>query len=131
MVLRVVCHRRVLQQDVPPLPQWDTAYRQLRVGQYVVKKYRLPSPNQVSVLAAFEKEGWPYRINDPLSPQDEINTKVRLHDTIKRLNRHHKHCVIRFRGDGTGEGVCWQYVDMAARSFSIACGPKKIVDRPA
>jgi hypothetical protein len=94
-------------------PQWDASYRELRVGQFVIKEYRIPSPNQEAILVAFQEEGWPHHIDDPLPQLDDIEPKCRLHDTIKRLNRHHKYRLIRFRGDGTGEGVCWEYVDVA------------------
>jgi hypothetical protein len=31
-----------------------------------------------------------------------------LHDTINTLNRHQKHLLVHFLGDGTGEGVRWE-----------------------
>jgi hypothetical protein len=31
-----------------------------------------------------------------------------LHDTITTLNRHQKHRLIRFLGDGSGQGVRWE-----------------------
>ncbi len=94
----------------PPLPHWDEQRRILRVGQHAVKHFRRPSPNQEAILAAFEEEGWPRRIDDPLPPHGEQPTKCRLHDTIKWLNRHHQPRLIRFFGDGTGEGVYWEFL---------------------
>jgi hypothetical protein len=88
----------------------------LRVGRQIVKQYRLPSPNQESVLSAFEEEGWPQRIDDPLRHKDEQDPKYRLKFTIHRLNDHQRRRLIRFSGDGTAEGVCWEHVvadDMA------------------
>jgi len=38
----------------------------------------------------------------------------RLHDTIKSLNRNQTKDVLRFKGDGTGEGILWEFVDGAA-----------------
>jgi len=93
------------------VPLWTSESRSLSVGRMVIKKYRIPSPNQETVLAAFQEEGWPCRIDDPLRPQANQVAKCRLHDTIKCLNRHHQHRLIRFRGDGTGEGVCWEFVN--------------------
>jgi hypothetical protein len=77
-------------------------------------------------LSAFQEDGWPHRIDDPLPPLDDIEPKCRLHDSIKRLNRHHKDRVIRFRGDGTGEGVCWEYVDVAALAIPSDAGKKNL-----
>ena len=57
---------------------------------------------------AFEEESWPPRIDDPLPPSPNIDSKKRLHDTIKSLNRHQKQRCIRFMGDGRGTGVRWE-----------------------
>ncbi|MGH7139054.1 MAG: hypothetical protein ACREHD_25185 [Pirellulales bacterium] len=42
-----------------PLPEWDAARRELRYRDQVVKRYRVPAPNQELVLSAFQDEGWP------------------------------------------------------------------------
>ena len=62
---------------------------------------------------AFEEDGWPSRIDDALPPVVGLVTKRRLRDTIKSLNRRQKNRLIRFKGDGTGEGVCWQLMTPA------------------
>jgi hypothetical protein len=90
------------------LPHWDRDRHELRVGGQLVKQFRLPSPNQEKVLNAFEEENWPVRIDDPLPPNEKLDAKQRLHDTIKNLNRHQKNPLIRFMGDGTGQGVRWE-----------------------
>ena len=88
-------------------PIWDSDMRELRFRGEVVKRYKVPSPNQQIVLAAFDEESWPCRVDDPLMPHPEIDPKRRLHDTIKSLNRHQIVPLLRFYGDGTGEGVRW------------------------
>jgi len=94
--------------DDDPMPHWDHERRELRIMGIVVKQFRLPSPNQETVLQVFEEEGWPARIDDPLPPISDVEPKRRLHDTIKSLNRHQKAKRIRFMGDGRGEGVLWE-----------------------
>jgi hypothetical protein len=89
-------------------PKWDRDRRELRLGCELVKVFRLPSPMQESILAAFEEEGWPPRIDDPLPVHPDLLPKRRLHDTVKSLNRNQKHSLIRFMGDGTGEGIRWE-----------------------
>lgn len=91
-----------------PLPNWDQLRRQLRVGSEIVKEFKLPSPNQETVLAALEEEGWPPRIDDPLPPVSSIDSRRRLHDTIRALNRKQRIALIRFMGDGSGEGIRWE-----------------------
>ena len=88
-------------------PHWDRFRRTLFVGEQVIKQYRVPCPNQEAVLSAFEEESWPARVDDPLPPYEDQDPKRRLHDTIKSLNRHQKTPLLRFHGDGTGEGVSW------------------------
>ncbi len=91
-------------------PKWDRDRRELRIGGKIVKVFKLPSPMQESILMAFEEEHWPPRIDDPLPGHPDYHPKRRLHDTIKSLNRNQKHCLIRFMGDGTGEGIRWELV---------------------
>lgn len=90
------------------LPEWDTARRELRwVGQ-VVKRFRVPAPNQEIILATFQEEAWAPHIDDPLPPAHGVQPKRRLHDTIVALNRHQHPPGLRFVGDGTGLGVRWE-----------------------
>jgi hypothetical protein len=110
----------IIEPDVPVLPssspcptvapEWDKERQELRVGGLVVKQFKVPAPNQEMILAAFQEEGWPPRIDDPLPPQAEQDPKRRLHDAINSLNRHWRNRLIRFTGDGSGEGVRWEFV---------------------
>ncbi|MFC1597133.1 hypothetical protein ACFL5Q_04230 [Planctomycetota bacterium] len=95
-------------EDRGELPCWDPQRRELRFRGFLVKRFKLPSPNQVAVLAAFEEECWPPRIDDPLPPHPGQDSKRRLSDTIKSLNRSQKKPLLRFKGDGAGEGVIWE-----------------------
>lgn len=93
-----------------PHPKWDRDRRELRIGSKIVKVFKLPSPMQEAILMAFEEEHWPPRIDDPLPGHPDHLPKRRLHDTIKSLNRNQKNSLIRFMGDGTGEGIRWELV---------------------
>jgi len=91
------------------MPQWDRDRQLLRIGPVVVKQFKVPATNQETVLAAFEEEAWPPRIDDPLPPHRQQSPKRRLQETIKSLNRNHKQLLIRFVGDGRGTGVRWEF----------------------
>jgi hypothetical protein len=91
-------------------PIWDRDRHELRFGALLIKQFKLPSPNQETILVVFEEENWPPRIDDPLSPSEAVDAKQRLHDTIKNLNRNQKHRLVRFMGDGTGQGVRWELI---------------------
>ncbi|MBS0210505.1 MAG: hypothetical protein JSS27_16295 [Planctomycetes bacterium] len=93
-------------------PHWDAELQELRLGSALIKQFKVPAPNQEMVLAAFEEEGWPVRIDDPLPPQPQQDSKRRLHDTINSLNRNHRVARLRFIGDGTGTGVRWTMSDV-------------------
>jgi hypothetical protein len=90
-------------------PHWDADRREFSFRDQVLKRFRSPAPNQELVLTAFEEEGWPPRIDDPLPPHADQDSKRRLRDTIATLNRGQK--VIRFLADGLGQGVRWEAVE--------------------
>jgi hypothetical protein len=71
-----------------------------------------PEANQETVLMAFEEDGWPPRIDDPLPPLPQLDPRRRLHDTIKALNRKQKSLLLRFMGDGSGEGIRWEFTTL-------------------
>ena len=89
-------------------PEWDIVRRELWYSGKLIKRYKLPSMNQETILTAFQEERWTLRIDDPLPQHAKLNPHVRLGNTIKALNRHQKNPLLRFRGDGTGEGVIWE-----------------------
>ncbi len=100
------------------VPTWDSERRELRINGIIVKRFKWTAVNQEAVLAAFDEEGWPSRIDDPLRPHPEHDSKRRLSDTIKCLNRKQTNRLIHFRGDGTGEGVVWEIVEAETGSHS-------------
>jgi hypothetical protein len=100
--------KRVNKDDALAIvPRWDKETRQLWWQDILVKEFHGPAPNQELVLEAFQEQKWPARMDDPLPQSPRIDPKVRLHDKIKMLNRHHRHRVLRFGGDGSGQGVRW------------------------
>ncbi len=90
-------------------PSWDNERHELRCAGKIVKKFKWRAANQETILAAFEEQGWTAHIDDPLPQQSDIDPKRRLADAIKSLNRHQKFSLVRFCGDGTGEGVLWEF----------------------
>jgi hypothetical protein len=100
------------------IPRWQGGECTLFFGSQIVKRFTRPSPNQELILATFEEEGWPDRIDDPLPQASGIDPKRRLHDSIKWLNRNQVTRLLQFSGDGSGEGVRWQSI--AADILSIS-----------
>lgn len=87
-------------------PVWDDQLRELSWQGVLVKRFRQPAENQERILAAFQEEAWPPRVDDPLPPAGR-DGPTRLRDTIRCLNRGQASPVLRFVADGTGSGVCW------------------------
>jgi len=93
-----------------PNPTWDPDLRELRVDERVVKRFRQPARNQVTVLASFQELRWPRRIDDPLTGDGQVEPKRRLRDTVFALNRNHVTAkVLVFETDGTGTGIIWKW----------------------
>ncbi|HEX7449147.1 MAG TPA: hypothetical protein VF306_16455 [Pirellulales bacterium] len=95
-------------------PVWDRDRQQLRVGKRIVKEYKVPAANQEVILAAFQEEHWPPRIDDPLPPHPDQDPKRRLHDTINSLNRNQRQSLLKFLGDGSGQGIRWEFTSLVA-----------------
>lgn len=102
-------------------PRWDAGRRELLVGDTVVKRFRVPAANQELVLQAFEEDGWPSCIDDPLPPAPGIDCQHRLRATIKSLNRSQSVPLIRFHGNGGGQVIYW---DLVAQASSTARGSR-------
>jgi hypothetical protein len=89
-------------------PKWDRDRRQLRLGGRIIKEFKVPAANQEVILAVFEEEHWPAKIDDPLPRSPEIDPQRRLHDTINSLNRNQRYPLVHFGADGLGRGVRWR-----------------------
>ena len=74
----------------------------------VVKRFRVPAPNQELILSVFEEERWPERLDDPLPASGGVDPRTRLHDAVNRLNRAQTNPLLRFHGNGTGTGISWK-----------------------
>lgn len=85
-------------------PIWKSDLHELWFRFVLVKRFTQPASSQESILAAFEEEGWPDAIFDPLSPQPEQDPKRRMHYTIQNLNR--GQALIRFFVNG--EMIRWE-----------------------
>ena len=88
-------------------PHWDGLIRRLWWQGLIVKEYRQRACNQEAILAVLEEEGWPQHIDDPLPQRYGQDPKERLRNVVKALNGNQRHQLLRFRCDGTGQGLWW------------------------
>lgn len=90
------------------VPFYDTCGRCLYWEGTRLKQLAANASTQRLVLEAFEEDGWPGRIDDPLPPKRSLLPAARLRETVRNLNRGLRPGTIRFHSDGTGTGICWQ-----------------------
>ncbi len=108
-------------------PAWTSIGQlgELRVGGFLVKRYKQPAENQICVIQTFEEDKWLRCIDDPLTGKDDMDPKRRLRDTVEALNDYHKTPgLIRFEADGTGEGILWRYGPRAALLLGHPASPQ-------
>jgi hypothetical protein len=88
-------------------PAWERERAVLRFGPVVVKEFHKPADAQWRILDAFEEEGWPQRIDDPLPADRDLDRRDRLRTAIRHLNEAQSG-LIRFQAVGTGDAVTWE-----------------------
>jgi hypothetical protein len=91
-------------------PRWDSSTRELWLGRQLIKRFTQPAPNQERILAAFQEEGWPRRIDDPLPGDGRVDQHNRLREAVRSLNEHQTNKLIVFSRDGSVEGLTWRLV---------------------
>ena len=92
-------------------PFFDDERRALWFKRSLVKSFHNPAKNQQLLLTAFQEQQWQFQIDDPLPPEPGINSKTRLRDAIRCLNKWHLHRLLRFHGDGSGTAVRWETLE--------------------
>ncbi len=88
-------------------PRYDKLLRQLWVGEVMVLENQR-ARNRHLVLLAFEEQGWPPAIVDPLGGDGSAENKLR--DAVYGLNDGQDPWLIDFSADGTGYGIRWKFV---------------------
>jgi len=103
---------RPAEEPVSPapavIPRYFPDLKELWFQGTLVKRFKVPAHNQELILSAFEEEGWPPHLDDPLPPLDGIEPKRRLHDAVGKLNRNQHQRMLHFRGAGDGRGLRWE-----------------------
>ncbi|MCA9082020.1 MAG: hypothetical protein KDA58_15770 [Planctomycetaceae bacterium] len=109
--------RQIGEQPVPLLPPprvplWNNERFTLMLDGEEIKTIQRPtaSRNQVLILDVFQEDEWPGRIDDPLPAS---GSPRQLAEVVRSLNRGLGRIV--FRRDGTGQGICWEFLPVAAQ----------------
>jgi hypothetical protein len=87
----------------PTIPMWDAELGELRLNGQLVRRFAGRAKNLRAILSAFQEQGWPLRIDSPLS--GGVDSR-RLREAVRSLNEGLK--AIRFRCDGKSSGILWE-----------------------
>lgn len=99
--------------DKGPRPVWDKANRKLYYRGRLLRDVAASAKNILAILSAFEEEGWPARVNNPLTGGAKSKP---LRDAIAKLNgglmgvEVGNLAGIKFFADGEAKGVRWHEV---------------------
>jgi hypothetical protein len=97
------------------VPFYDREEKVLYWRGKVIKTWGREPTVQEPIVVAFEEQDWQHIIDDPTPRDTEKDSKVRLYETVKSLNRKLKRGAIRFYTTHSGTAVRWARV-----------GPKKM-----
>ena len=93
---------------VPSFVKGQDGCRRLTFLGQLVREFRTHAQFQEIVLGTFQDKRWAGWIADPLPRTSGVNPKTRLQQTIARLNAKQVTPLLRFHGDGSGQGVRWE-----------------------
>lgn len=109
-ILRHLCDMPVEKPELKPV--WDARLRELRFDGKIIKVFKSRDTKQEVILAAFQEEGWPEVIDDPLWPAPAQTPQGQLRQTIDGLNRSHREKNrIHFGAINRGTGIRWERVE--------------------
>jgi hypothetical protein len=89
-------------------PFWDETSHTLFWRGQPLKHYKPEAPNQEAIVRAFQDKHWQKYVTVP--QEFEVNTKNRLHDAIKHLNRALRP-YLRFHQERNGNRISWEALE--------------------
>lgn len=92
-------------------PRWDSATRELWLGDWLIKKLKKKSESQETILDVFEELGWPRQVDDPLPPKPFQIHADRVKEACKRLNRSQVNELLYFHASPDREIIMWKVRD--------------------
>jgi len=89
-------------------PYWDADEHELWFKGRVIKRYSREAKLQACILGAFQEEGWPPCIDDPLTGNAEqsLSRSSRFRNAVRKLNENVEQFGLGFKCNGRG-GVWW------------------------
>ncbi len=100
--------------EKPPAPKWDPDRRELKLNDTVLLRFGYAAPTQIAIIEAFEAKDWPAAAFPKNYSQIEVlRAASRLNESLTTKARNSGlTCTLQFRGDGTGELLCWEVLPL-------------------
>jgi hypothetical protein len=89
-------------------PRWDPRLLVLQVDDIAVKEFQAKARNQLVIVSAFDTQGWPRQIDNPLDSGGPAQRAQALADAVHGLNRNLRAKVIRFHTAEKGASVRYE-----------------------
>ena len=89
-------------------PRWNRKTGELSLDGILVKRIEQPAANLRTILDAFEEDGWPPVVDDPLPPRPGLDSHQRLRDAIRRLNLCQINRLLWFHSTNRGTAIRWE-----------------------
>jgi hypothetical protein len=105
-----------------PAPTWDRDGGQLLLGGVLIKRFRCKAQSQYAVLDAFQKQGWPAEVANPLSGLGYRSAEERIKDAVGKLNTGQSGARIRFHLLQQGRRVSWDRLPESSQGQSECKG---------
>jgi hypothetical protein len=99
-----------LNGEAAEVPRWDAEGHALYWRGQAVKCFKEEAPCQEAVLSAFQAASWAACVEVLLPRDGGPDTKQRLRDAVRNLNRGVRPC-LHFRQEGCGSRVRWEAGD--------------------
>lgn len=103
--------------DPTPKPRWSRF--ELQIGDWLVMRLTPRASNQIKILDAFQEEGWPPVIDDPLPGCPGTDRQKRLRNAIQRLNHGQVVKRLLFHANGSGDGIRWELSPARGRAVVV------------
>lgn len=98
--------------ETKEVPVWDADLRKLRFRGEVIRTVRPKAEHVLTLLNVFHEDGWQPRIDTPFI--DGQKTREAIASANNRLK------AIRFKADGTGEGIEWEVINEETAADNLA-----------
>lgn len=110
------------------VPFWDRRKRRLYFRSELVKAFTSPASHQEMILSAFQEQGWPEAVVNPLPGASEDERHLRLERAVRRLNGRQRSQLLAFHVCAAGTNVSWEHFFQKSSGTEVLALPRDVKD---